>query len=325
MKEKRLDLYWIRILACLMVVVTHLTANPMVEGAFPHAFYKVLNAATKWCVPLFIFLSGFLLERNYAEEISYSHYFAKTFKRLILPYVLWLSVYYGIFVATGVYPLSFKQFAIGLLTGNIVFHLYYMVISIQLYLLYPLIRKAKKRVGFLPLFLLAVPGALYSGWIPGLRSYAYLLFSAYLLYALLGMFLAENDSKLRITRRSMWVGVVLCVLAAGLFYLSYTEAFLIPTPQYVIASVLGVCGIYWLARGLGDLGRSLSRTSIRWVQRVSDATDVVYFAHVLVMMFAAKVSPFPSRFVLFASQLLGIFVLWAVTAWGKPNIRLARK
>lgn len=212
-----------------MVVVTHVSAEPMIAlqgDNLPHIFYKVLNASTKFCVPLFLFLSAFLLTKKQKAKVNYGEYYLKILKRLAMPYVFWLLAYYFVFVASGVYVFSIEQIAVGIFTGSIVFHLYYMLISIQLYVFFPLLLKARVLAGYIPLVAASAVFYVYAGALPALSGYTHLLLGTYLVYVFLGMFLAEYEEKIRLESkaRGFW-GVVLFAASSAVFYFSYTPYF----------------------------------------------------------------------------------------------------
>lgn len=317
MREKRLDLYIVRVIACLMVIMTHVSANPMVAGVYPHTFYKLMNASSKFCVPLFVFLSGFLLEYHYEARTNRGRYYLKILKRLVFPYLFWLSVYYSYFIFRGMYHFNLKQLIVGVLTGNIIFHLYYMLISIQLYLLYPFIRKIANIAGCFPLIVIGLIGARYSGKIPFLQSYTHILFSTYMLYAVIGMCIVRLESKWKSGGRrnavyKKWQGFLGMLMYIGtviLFYFSYSPAFITYQEMYILGSCIGIIGVYFIAHALNPLQKHVSELMLCLIQSVSNSTDIVYYVHVFVMMFLSLMIR-PE--LLFFAQWAGIMSVWVV-------------
>lgn len=322
MREKRLDLYIVRIIACFMVILTHISADPMVAEVPPHTFYKLVNASSKFCVPLFVFLSGFLLEYNYKKG---GKYYSKIWKRLVLPYLFWLSAYYTYFIFEGVYIFDFGQWAFGAITGGIVFHLYYMLISIQLYLLYPLIRKIVDLTGFLPMVLISFITARYSGRIP----YFQIMLSTYLLYAIIGIWFVRWESKWKArsgTRSGMylfWMGLLLYLGTVVLFYYSYSSRYIIFHKIYILGSCTGIIGVYFITHALNPLQKYLHKTIFSLIQSVSNSTLAIYYIHVFIMYFMVKIAP-PNRLLyLFFAQLSGIMFVWMLISMF--GIRIYRK
>lgn len=314
MREKRLDLFMVRIIACLMVITTHLSANPMVAGVHPHTFYKIMNASSKFCVPLFVFLTAFLLEYNYEKRVEYGRYYFKILKRLVFPYLLWVFAYYIYFVFRGIYQFNLKQLAVGVITGNIVFHLYYMLIAIQLYVFYPIIRKIRDAIGYIPLFAISLLAVLYSGIIPHFQ----IMLSNYLLYALIGMwvFSAESKWESKIGGRAVdkvWMGLLGGLMYLGtvfLFYHSYSPQYIIYQKMYILGSCTGIISIYLIAHSLNSLGKHLNQFLLYLIQTFSNATATVYYAHVFLMLFLAKIVPSERMLLSFFVQFLGIVLVW---------------
>ena len=123
-------------ISILAIVAIHATA------AFPQ--YQWLNSFLWFAVPLFIFSTGYLLARRYAKpEADYYKSFAK---RVALPYAVFCLVV-GTVSAAATAKFDAAAFAVdvilGMLNGGA---LYFIPLIIQLYLLFPLLQKARKAV-----------------------------------------------------------------------------------------------------------------------------------------------------------------------------------
>lgn len=380
MRKERNDLHLLRIVACLMVVLTHLTPTPMIAlpaGTAPQLFYQILNAMSKFCVPLFLFLSATLLEINYSKALNIKEFYIKTLKRLIVPYLAWILIYYGVFLYRGVYAFSWNQLIKGILTGNIIYHLYYMVISIQLYLFYPLIRWAVSKLRPALFLVLSVFVTIWAMYRPPLPGYTHVLLPTYMLYIGMGIFVGANSLKQQEHRRFDWtprlrsrvleIGLSLYLVSALTFFFSYSSTFSIYPYAYILGSFLGILGIFFLCQVVrnvelspnliqasplverrdsridpprkrgestsnesadtdtetaGDIKSGKSALTFR-LKKISGATDLVYFAHPLVMMVVQRFIQPERYFVIFCTQLGAILVLWAFTiAWRTVKYKL---
>ncbi|MCX7708285.1 MAG: acyltransferase [Clostridia bacterium] len=135
---------FIRAVAALSVIAIHVTGIYVYSSRAAYAW----NQAMRYAVPLFIILSGFLLAYSEVgkKNLSYSEFIQKRFKKIVIPYLIWTTIYV-LFNLRGHYKEAFSdiyQFG-GSFMKNILFgtgdlHLYFVIIILQMYLLYPLLK-----------------------------------------------------------------------------------------------------------------------------------------------------------------------------------------
>ena len=159
-RKQYMSIHFMRIMACLMVILIHISATPVVSltpNSLAQAFFVGINQIAKPAVPIFIFISGFLLHNIYrGKPLSFFAYWLKRLPKLIIPYVLWSLGYYLIYMKLGYYPLDFNFVLKGLLLGTFIYHLYFMVIIIQFYVLYPVLHYMATKFGENLTFLLKI-------------------------------------------------------------------------------------------------------------------------------------------------------------------------
>ncbi|MFE5319790.1 acyltransferase [Paenibacillus sp. NPDC056579] len=144
-KQARIEeIQYLRGFAFLAVVLQHaighyayLPEARMEDGAL----LAILLIAAKFAVPMFIFITGLVLFYNYTSKVSCGSFLLKRCKDIILPYAIWSVIYALVFgdLSSGFWIES-KQVVMDLFTGKASYHLWYVVMSIQLYLLFPLIQ-----------------------------------------------------------------------------------------------------------------------------------------------------------------------------------------
>lgn len=147
MKSKVIDLDFVRATAIVFVVGIHVTAPFVVKSSL--AFY--LNNMMSSAVFLFLMVSGSSLwYGSQGRELSYIQFIGKRMDKVLLPYVLWTLFYvsylHEIWGLRSFHPSringEFWHKAIdGLMYGNAMYHLYFMLILIPLYFLFPLIKR----------------------------------------------------------------------------------------------------------------------------------------------------------------------------------------
>ncbi|MWV13754.1 acyltransferase family protein [Pseudomonas sp. R-28-1W-6] len=138
---KELDL--VRAVAIIAVVMIHVASfYPWFSKDFSWGGYYIYYQVTSFAVPTFILLSGLLLSMTGARRpFRYTEFLRARFLYIFLPYCAWSAAYFAYRWDT----LSPQIAMIDFVTGRAFFHLYFVVIIIQLYLLFPLFRLAARR------------------------------------------------------------------------------------------------------------------------------------------------------------------------------------
>ncbi|MCJ8010743.1 acyltransferase [Paenibacillus sp. KQZ6P-2] len=131
----------LRGMAFLAVALQHAIAHySIVDGAKMEdgVLMTVLLLAAKFAVPVFIFITGLVLFYNYDGPIHYGSFLRKRFSDILVPYIFWSAFYYVMSPAWN-HP-DLGQWALMLVTGKNSYHLWYIVMIFQFYLLFPLFR-----------------------------------------------------------------------------------------------------------------------------------------------------------------------------------------
>lgn len=140
----------LRGIAFLAVVLQHTIGHydyqPDVQVADGVAMTLLLLGA-KFAVPLFLFITGLVLFYNYDGEIHYLDFVRKRVKDIIVPYLVWSLVYVLYFHewGGGVWA-TVRQLLHVAFTGKASYHLWYVVMVFQFYLLFPVFRAGMRTV-----------------------------------------------------------------------------------------------------------------------------------------------------------------------------------
>lgn len=171
----------LRSVACISVVVTHVSATILSLGISPPAAYWFLLFLNRFCltnVPLFVFLSGVVLYYNYAgRPLPIFEFWKKRVTSTYFPFVFWSVLFYAIYVKAGLYALDLNVFLLAILRGTATYHLYFVIIIMQFYLLFPLLKVLFDKCPFWVMLLLGITlnllGFAFSnyGWKIGLPAY----------------------------------------------------------------------------------------------------------------------------------------------------------
>lgn len=211
----------IRIVAALGVVATHEAgAFPqLASGVYAKDIGLLVFSATRWCVPLFILLSGALLLKNDRIDnlqVFYIRRFAK-----ILPPVLFWTFAYGIRVIFSGNPHALRDIAMRVALGMTANHLWYLHMLAGLYLAAPFLQKlsncfAPKTVGIAAVYLLTCLGidttfSLFFG-APGRHTRTFLLYwMPYVGYFLAGPTFGIRPPHLTKPRTKVICGILLVI------------------------------------------------------------------------------------------------------------------
>lgn len=149
-KETLNEIHLVRALAILAVLIVHATSQTVADlekSTTLYPFYNFMNIFFKYGTPTFIFLSAFVLFYNYVDRKQKQglihRFYRRRLKFVVLPYLVFSIVY---FVASDwMFPVDQswtergKAFLVQLLTGKAHTHLYFVFVSIQFYVLFPLL------------------------------------------------------------------------------------------------------------------------------------------------------------------------------------------
>lgn len=125
-----------------MVIFIHISASSTLLESTAGKLINIANKIASPAVPLFIFLSGLTLTMAYGAEKKFEiwSFYRRRLTKIALPYLLWSLFYYVSIRLKNHLQITFLGFIKCLFTGSAAFHLYFIVIILQFYLLFPLVR-----------------------------------------------------------------------------------------------------------------------------------------------------------------------------------------
>ena len=125
-----------------MVLLIHTTTRSLEASGFNITGFSwtlFLNQISRFAVPLFFILSGFVLELSYRKGMSFWSFVKKRVSRIFIPFLFW-SVFYYLFV----YAQNNDNFFKVVLTGNASYQLYFIPTLCIFYLMFPLLHRLYK-------------------------------------------------------------------------------------------------------------------------------------------------------------------------------------
>ncbi|WP_276358308.1 acyltransferase [Cohnella caldifontis] len=221
-KNERIpELQLVRGMAILCVLTVHASASATVSMADSSYYwlYNFANIFAKIGTPTFILLSSFVLFYGYfsrpLDRKLIGSFYRKRLLYIVVPYVVFSAIYYAMVQLLSHQPLLSASTLSGLgnklVTGHAFAHLYFVIISIQFYLLFPvLLAVAKKWKGIVPWL---VPIGFLVQWgfvfwnkylqpVPNKGSWSLSYFSMFMLGAALGIYYPKIKPWLEVRLRN---------------------------------------------------------------------------------------------------------------------------
>lgn len=307
----------------LSVIVIHVTSTFIyaqsdfsIAGMNP-AF--ILNQVTRFAVPLFILLSGLSLGFS-RSGTSWLSFLKGRCIKILVPYIVWTLIYWLLHYRGN--PVG--HLANALLRGSAAPHLYFIVILIQLYLLYPLLKRLVSRhpvpllIGALFLSLLSqqVVQCAGRGLIPQFRLFQFLweLFPSWIFYFVLGMVIAHFGLEKLCTWCGRYLWTLLAVTFLYALWFVY-EAYLTQALDTFKLSMFFFAPLVLLtALAVGQRLRGCARLS-RLVSFLAARSQTVFFSHVLVLEILRRIPFLVTGMRGMAALLLVEILLSVAAAW----------
>ncbi|MGF6886690.1 peptidoglycan/LPS O-acetylase OafA/YrhL [Nocardia sp. GAS34] len=303
-----------RIITFLCVIGGHVVdgANSMNPGNVTAQGAEVLLHYTRQA---FFTLTAFVLVYQYARRpFSARGFWRRRFALVGIPYVAWSVVYWAYPLITGMWhetvPQALQQLLVELATGNAWYQMYFLLVTMQVYLLFPLILKLLDATQGYHRWLVAAGAALqlvflwyfvhppeFTGLVASIWNHVYALVIAYPFYVIFGAVAAWHmDTVIRIVRRFgplLVAGGITAAVFAEWYYLRSVDLgmppwtasnvfmpHLLPVFALIILGQYTVC--YWWA-GIRRDGTLVART-VSWG---ADRSFGVFLLHPLALQLLA--------------------------------------
>jgi surface polysaccharide O-acyltransferase-like enzyme len=286
-KDRLYELDYMRFIACLAVMVVHITANGVtdyIQGSFPHIVTLIINRSFKFTTPVFAFLSGVTSFFSYKKrKFEYFPYLKKRLGRVLVPYFVWCLIYYAIYIKLGLYVFNIADFTEKVLWGKMSYHLYFVIMITQMYIVGPVFYKILKESDKKELILIAsgVITALCARYMTFENSDR--IFLKYMVFYMLGIYVTmEHDRFISWTERNK-VLIVVGYIASSLAYAATTYYGL---PIYIyswfIFSVFSVLFVY----RMGLIMCKMLKSIYSFIKLFGQASYYIYLMHPLILTMA---------------------------------------
>ncbi len=264
-----------------------------------------LNQAARFSVPLFLALSGFGLGRKYQnQKLHIKRYLKRKIIKLLPLYLLWSAILIVIFKFSETWQESNLNIWRNILSGRTDYHLYFVPLIFQLYLIFLILPKLKRHRHHLVLLLLS--GLFQAVYFFAIRTSSlqnipsnkyllndqiqYRLISNWIFYFLLGAFMSRfNLDLFRSFRRLKYL--IILLIAGGLSWSTYDSYFLLTATQNIVYSTSFIrLPVMVYATGVISAvllySNSLFNQSIlnsRFLQSIGKHSYAIFLSHTLIL------------------------------------------
>jgi probable poly-beta-1,6-N-acetyl-D-glucosamine export protein len=256
------------------------------------AICAAVYAFASFSVPLFVFVSGFVLYYKYPYIPSLPMFYKRRFVSIIPPYIIFSTFYFyliGVFNGT-LTGLSVSELIFVYLTGTAAVPLWFFILLIQLYLLYPLLvkifnRSVQNNKALFFVFAALLIQIIYLGTIEKNNTLNARFFCSSIFYFVLGMYLCKNFDAAKHTITDSYKKYTPLLLALPLptfaawmaiVYASQIEPYGLASSSLEILFVVSV--ITALLAVCLDLRVHRSKVT-RTMERLGDRSFAIYLIH----------------------------------------------
>lgn len=291
----------LRLLTFAAVILVHSVAftedpaNPFAAGVM-----MVLEFGRE----VFFALTGFVLVYSCLgrKKVRARSFWPKRFLSVGVPYLAWSVIYYAFTFVSGPHPpFAWSDLGLGLIEGTTEYHLYFLLVSMQLYLVFPLLVRFVRATAHRALLVLGVVGVLNaawlgclhwlipSGWIGFFWTHGYELLPTYAIYVLAGCYAALHFDELlgllRSHRRRLLIGALGGLVLSEVVYLVQTIWMAPRDAADPLQPVMLLCAasVAVLLLLVGDAWSLGARRGLGAIRRASEISFGVYLLHPVVL------------------------------------------
>lgn len=283
-------------IAILAVILIHITSVPLEVlpvGTSNHLLYTAINRALQFAVPVFLMVSALVLAYGLADKIGdWRGFYRKRWARVVVPFMIWTTLYLSLLFITGQarkLP-SIKELILWYGFGKGFYHLYFLSVVIQFYLIFPFIHVFWQRHRPSLFQSILIFGSLQVAfyWLNKLYLYDYFPYSASLILSYMfpigfGLWLGYNVSAWsNLWARYRVIFITVAILAGSYYVNQYLavvagqriNTFYFQMAWLLYATAMGICFIF--------LARILQRAALRIstiLDKIGGLSFGIYLVH----------------------------------------------
>lgn len=297
------EIHIIRAIACILVLLVHVSATFYYQqGKEFNDITYFINQISRFGTPMFALISGFLLFYQVRHKgFKLNRFVSSRFTKIGLPFLFW-SIVYLLFMyfelEANPFESGFKLFFIDFIFGNAFYHLYFMSIVFQFYLLFPILQLFRSKLiwpallgisVFINLYFLKVynPGQ-FNGLLGEMLSQRAFL-PNWIFFFIFGGFLAYYYEPLSAFAKKYKILLsiaVLFVTAAAVWEYKHTGAI----ASNRATNMINIPIIILFIIGIGE-----QISKVKWLNfffvKIGTLSMAIYLVHPLVLYFFQETAP----------------------------------
>ncbi len=292
-RSKKTDIIFLNILFCLLVIFIHISSEVVINAPKNTYFFKTvfsLQRLSHFVVQGFLLLSGLKLFLTKRDNINYFKYYISRFTRVIVPYIIWVIIYYIYFCSENYYTFSVAELLNQLLFGRLSAHFYFVIILVQFDLLAPLwmylFKRGNAAVHIAFSLMITVISSQYlapilSLLLPSFNFDVSNCFLKYQVYYTAGCFIGLHYEQFKNYLKNSILPLTLSFLACAFLNVTLSLKTLDASPQWlelihIMYSMSAILFFYMLAQFLSFLAKPFTL--------VDKASYGIYLIHCLIIV-----------------------------------------
>ena len=344
-KEHIIYLDILRVIACLLVILVHVSAKQLdafSPKSFDYQISQFFNTFSIASPAIFFMLSGALFLNPASKDISIKKLWGRYILRMVVSYVFW-SCLYTFIIWLPYYTFSaetVKAFILEFFKGVPMYHLWFIPAIISIYMVLPFLKPAfadthrcRYYLGLFMVIQIFLPTLLkfdlpHGDLIQSLYMRTpYLLCIGYVGYFVLGYFLSVEKIS-RKTRMIIYAAGILALAAAvgvdGYLSVRQNNAVLLFNDLFALNSFLVVSAMFVAFRHIPWKKNRFTKA----VTKLSKLTFGIYLLHPFIMQMLFGHCPFLLKLpaiVWIPTTTVAIFLCSTVVIWVISKIPIANK
>lgn len=320
-RERLLYFDIFRGMAILAVIGIHVLGSILPHlwnVTFRWKLIATINTLLQFAVPAFLMLSALLLTRSLLRQYSLPRYATSRLLQTVPPFLIWSGIY--LLLPENRQDFTSMELVGRVLIGKASFHLYFLFVLLQLYVLIPLLLPVwRKRPSFLLFLLSTIMLTMAVYWSNRLFFRFQLLASIVLWYlpsVALGMWLGSQAERIPQILKRGAVGAGIVAVFSGAYFVSLSLASLRhirpDTFHYQVSGWLYFASMGFLLLFVAEYG-SARKVRTDWLVALGRNSMPIYIAHPLVLYYMKQLYH--------AETLKGIvltILLYTLTTIGVP-------
>lgn len=293
-KNKLSEIDLMRAICCVLVVIIHVTAAfwyTFKPGTISFKAVVVLNTLSKFAVPSFVLISGFVLYYvYYNKKIEPLTFYKKRLSKVFVPYFIWSVLYIVVNYLAYERPIDIKSLIYYFSLGKANYHLYYICLILQFYILFPILIKVFKKFenSVIPMILFTAVNLYFIRYIK--LPFSDRIFIYYIMFFILGFYFADLKVKGIQINNKIAILITAIYLIITTYYVLETYKVMVKVPLLSKAlyrhswwyfSLISIIFLYVLVNYFGVNFRYLIDNKI--INSISKHSFTIYLSHPMFM------------------------------------------